>query len=83
VACIIATNVVLHNQKRFERGVSSRTRQPELARLESEICRMRGFRPPNHTAEPQTRVGEATTYRPQPIFRANRIHHSILAKDTW
>ena len=44
---------------------------------------MQGFRPPNHTAKPETRAGEATTYRPQALFRANRIHHGILAKDMW
>ena len=42
---------------------------------------MRGFRPPNHTAEPETRAGGATTYRPQVMFRANRIINTILAKD--
>ena len=44
---------------------------------------MRGFRPPNHTAEPETRAGGATTYRPQVMFRANRIINTILAKDRF
>jgi len=42
---------------------------------------MRGCRLPHHAAESETGTEGATTYRPQLMFRANRIHHMILAKD--
>jgi hypothetical protein len=43
---------------------------------------MRGFRLPNQTAEPETKVAQVTAYRRQEMFRADRIRHTSFWRRT-